>query len=150
MIKCIKLKIGRNQHSYVNIVNVIIKQGRSCHPHVMTYLIDNTVINAFDHNFPPNLRWVSCCVTHLCDTFVTSHCAWRWRALMEEGWLLQCSLHILAIWFPFCVSRDSIGGSEVIAAYVFRVNDFKNLVFTPLRGGYCYAFSHLFFPVLLW
>lgn len=45
----------------------------------MTYLIDSTVIDAFDHSFSPNLRLVSCCVAHLCDAFVLEDDRHSWK-----------------------------------------------------------------------
>lgn len=70
--------------------------------------MDSSVTNAFDHSFPSNLRWDSCCDTSL-------WCICHQPLCLKTMQAFTCSLHIIVMWFPLSVSRNDIVRSEVMA-----------------------------------
>lgn len=69
--------------------------------------MDSSVTNAFDHSFPPNLRWDSCCDTSL-------WCICHQPSCLKMMQAFTCYLLIIAMWFPLSVSRNGIVSSEVM------------------------------------
>lgn len=71
--------------------------------------MDSSVTNAFDHSFPSNLRWDSCCDTSL------------WSICHQPLCLKMICRHSQVLYisssrnFPFSVSRNGIVRSEVMA-----------------------------------